>query len=102
MEKTMETANVAKAKTQSLVARLATKFGVEPGRLLKCLTCQVFKQSDGRISLTVKPYRKLRILLVKSADMRKRPVERRTDKFQQTFLRRYLNAHFTERILNAV
>lgn len=43
----METANVAKAKTQSLVARLATKFGVEPGRLLKCLTCQVFKQSDG-------------------------------------------------------
>lgn len=43
----METTNGAKAKTQSLVARLATKFGVEPGRLLKCLTCQVFKQSDG-------------------------------------------------------
>ena len=39
--------NVVKAKTHSLVARLATKFGVEPGRLLKCLTCQVFKQSDG-------------------------------------------------------
>ncbi len=41
--------NVVKARTQSLVARLATKFGVEPSKLLKCLTCQVFKQSDGAV-----------------------------------------------------
>ena len=39
---------VAKAQTQSLIARLAGKFGVEPNRLLKCLTTQVFKQADGR------------------------------------------------------
>lgn len=37
----------AKSQTQSLIARLATKFGVEPGKLLKCLTAQVFKQADG-------------------------------------------------------
>ena len=39
----------AKSQTQSLIARLATKFGVEPGKLLKCLTAQVFKQADGAI-----------------------------------------------------
>lgn len=38
----------AKAQTQGLIARLAGKFGVEPNRLLKCLTTQVFKQADGR------------------------------------------------------
>ena len=42
----MDSSN-AKNQTQSLIARLATKFGVEPGKLLKCLTSQVFKQSDG-------------------------------------------------------
>lgn len=40
--------SAAKAQTQSLIARLAGKFGVEPNRLLKCLTTQVFKQADGR------------------------------------------------------
>lgn len=38
----------AKAQTQGLIARLGGKFGVEPNRLLKCLTTQVFKQADGR------------------------------------------------------
>lgn len=38
----------AKAQTQGLIARLAGKFGVEPNRLLRCLTTQVFKQADGR------------------------------------------------------
>lgn len=40
--------SAAKAQTQGLIARLAGKFGVEPNRLLKCLTTQVFKQADGR------------------------------------------------------
>ena len=46
----METRDMsaAKAQTQGLIARLAGKFGVEPNRLLKCLTTQVFKQADGR------------------------------------------------------
>ena len=46
----METRDIsaAKAQTQGLIARLAGKFGVEPNRLLKCLTTQVFKQADGR------------------------------------------------------
>lgn len=44
----MDSSN-AKNQTQSLIARLATKFGVEPGKLLKCLTSQVFKQSDGAV-----------------------------------------------------
>ena len=40
--------SAAKAQTQGLIARLAGRFGVEPNRLLKCLTTQVFKQADGR------------------------------------------------------
>lgn len=40
--------SAAKAQTQGLIARLAGRFGVEPNRLLKCLTSQVFKQADGR------------------------------------------------------
>lgn len=40
--------SAAKAQTQGLIARLASKFGVEPNRLLKWLTTQVFKQADGR------------------------------------------------------
>lgn len=40
--------SAAKAQTQGLIARLAGKFGVEPNRLLRCLTTQVFKQADGR------------------------------------------------------
>lgn len=40
--------NNAKRETQSLLARLAGKFGVEPGKLLRCLTTQVFRQTDGR------------------------------------------------------
>lgn len=36
-----------KAKTQSLIARLATRFGVDPNKLLRCLTTQVFKQTEG-------------------------------------------------------
>lgn len=40
--------SAAKAQTQGLIVRLAGKFGVEPNRLLKCLTTQVFKQADGR------------------------------------------------------
>lgn len=40
--------SAAKTQTQGLIARLAGKFGVEPNRLLKCLTTQVFKQADGR------------------------------------------------------
>lgn len=39
--------NAIKAQTVSLVARLASKFGVEPGKLMACLMNQVFKQSDG-------------------------------------------------------
>ena len=37
----------AKAQTNSLIARLADRFGVDSNKLLKCLTTQVFKQSDG-------------------------------------------------------
>ena len=37
----------AKAQTNSLIARLADRFGVDSTKLLKCLTTQVFKQSDG-------------------------------------------------------
>lgn len=37
----------AKAKTQSLIVRLADKFGVDHNNLLRCLTSQVFKQTDG-------------------------------------------------------
>ena len=48
----MDSSN-AKNQTQSLIARLATKFGVEPGKLLKCLTSQVFKQSDGAVPTNV-------------------------------------------------
>lgn len=40
--------SAAKAQTQGLIARLAGRFGVEPNRLLKCLTTQVFKLADGR------------------------------------------------------
>ena len=40
--------NNAKRETQSLIARLAGKFGVEPGKLLRCLMTQVFRQTDGR------------------------------------------------------
>ena len=40
--------SAAKAQTQGLIARLAGRFGVEPNRLLKSLTTQVFKQADGR------------------------------------------------------
>lgn len=40
--------SAAKAQTQGLIARLAGRFGVEPNRLLKCLTTQVFRQADGR------------------------------------------------------
>lgn len=40
--------SAAKTQTQGLIARLAGRFGVEPNRLLKCLTTQVFKQADGR------------------------------------------------------
>lgn len=40
--------SAAKAQTQGLIARLAGRFGVEPNRLLKCLTTQVFKQANGR------------------------------------------------------
>ena len=43
------TAANAKAQTQSLIARLAAKFGVEAGRLLNCLTKQVLKQPDGAV-----------------------------------------------------
>ena len=39
--------NTAKAKTQSLITRLATRFGVDTNKLLRCLTTQVFKQTDG-------------------------------------------------------
>lgn len=39
--------NAIKAQTVSLVARLASKFGVEPGKLMASLMNQVFKQSDG-------------------------------------------------------
>lgn len=39
--------NAIKAQTVSLVARLASKFGVEPGKLMACLMNQVFKQLDG-------------------------------------------------------
>lgn len=41
--------NTAKTKTQSLVVRLADKYGVEPAKLLKCLTTQVFRQRDGAV-----------------------------------------------------
>lgn len=46
----MQTTNAdrAKAQTQSLIARLASRFGVDSAKLLKCLTTQVFKQSDGK------------------------------------------------------
>lgn len=37
----------AKAQTQSLIARLADRFGVNADKLLRCLTTQVFKQADG-------------------------------------------------------
>lgn len=37
----------AKAQTQSLITRLAAKYGVDPSKLLRCLTTQVFKQTDG-------------------------------------------------------
>ena len=39
--------NEAKASTQSLILRLAEKFGVDSAKLLRCLTTQVFRQSDG-------------------------------------------------------
>lgn len=44
----MQNANV-KSQTQSLIARLAERFGVEPGKLLNCLTNQVFRQTDGKV-----------------------------------------------------
>ncbi len=47
----MESSN-AKSQTQSLIARLAARHGVEPGKLWKCLTTQVFKQADGAVPTT--------------------------------------------------
>ncbi len=44
----MQNTNV-KSQTQSLIARLAERFGVEPGKLLNCLTNQVFRQTDGKV-----------------------------------------------------
>ena len=37
----------AKSRTQSLISRLAAKYGVDAAKLLRCLTTQVFKQTDG-------------------------------------------------------
>ena len=37
----------AKIATHSVVVRLANRYGVEPLKLLRCLTTQVFKQNDG-------------------------------------------------------
>ena len=50
----------AKAQTQGLIARLASRFGVDSAKLLKCLTTQVFKQSDGKTPST----EELMVLLV--------------------------------------
>ena len=47
----MESSN-AKSQTQSLITRLATRHGVEAGKLWKCLTTQVFKQADGAVPTT--------------------------------------------------
>ena len=43
----METQTNVKSQTNSLVVRLAVKYGVNADKLLKTLTTQVFKQSDG-------------------------------------------------------
>ena len=38
-----------KTQTNSLMVRLAEKFGVDPVKLRNCLTNQVFRQADGKI-----------------------------------------------------